>query len=133
MIDTEAQRAGRENLSTPLEMVWLLGLLHQGKLLDTTHTVAVLEILKYPKDTALRRGLASGVELASKTGGLAGVACESGIVLLAGRPYAIAVMTTYGNRTTPEAADAAITRVSRIAFDYFERLARSNPLGVRVQ
>jgi beta-lactamase class A len=130
MIDTESQRAGRENLSTPAEMIWLLGLLHQGKLLDGTHTAAAMEILKYPKNTSLRRGLPANVELAGKPGGLAGVACESGIVLLAGRPYAISVMTTYNKDT--DAANEAIAEVSRRVFDHFERLARSNPLGVRL-
>lgn len=130
MIDTESSRAGRENLSTPAEMIWLLGLLHQGKLLDAAHTASVVEILKLPKNTPLRRGIPGNVELASKPGGLAGVACESGIVLLAGKPYAVAVMTTYAGPQA--AADEAIAEVSRRAYAYFERLARSNPLGVRV-
>jgi beta-lactamase class A len=130
MLDTEAQRAGKENLSTPAEMVWLLGLLLQGKLLDAAHTAAVIEILKYPKNTPLRSGLLPGVELASKTGGLAGVTCESGIVLLAGRPYVIAVMTTFAG---PQAgADAAITEVSRRVYAHFDRLGKSNTLGVRL-
>ncbi len=130
MIDTESSRAGKENLSTPAEIIWLLGLLHQGKVLDAAHTAMVMEILKYSKDTPLRRSIPPGVELASKTGGLAGVVCESGIVLLAGKPYVISVMTTFAG---PQAnADGAITEASRRIYSYFERLARSNPLGVRV-
>lgn len=130
MLDTESQRAGRENLSSPQEMIWLLGLLHERKLLDAQRTDAVIEILRYPKSSHLRRGLPARVPLASKTGGLIGVACESGIVLLEGRPYAISVMTTYAKEGA--AAEAAIAEVSRVVFDYFERLARSNALGVRV-
>jgi beta-lactamase class A len=130
MIDLEAGRAGRENLSTPAEMIWLLGLLHQGKLLDAAHTALVIEILKYPKNTALRRGLPANVELAGKPGGLAGVSCESGIVLLAGKPYALSVMTTYAGPQA--AAEEALAEVSRRVFAYFERLARSNALGVRL-
>lgn len=131
MIDTESQRAGRENLSTPAEMIWLLGLLHQGRLLDSTHTGGVIDILKYPKNTALRRGIPQNVALASKTGGLSGVSCESGIVLLEGRPFAIAVMTTYAG---PQAgAEEAMTESARRVYAYFDRVARSNPLGVRVR
>jgi len=130
MIDTESQKAGKENLSTPAEMIWLLGLLHQGKLLDAAHTASVLEILKYSKDTPLRRSLPATVELASKTGSLAGVSCESGIVLLAGRPYAIAVMTTYAAPGT--SGSDAITEASRVVYAYFERMARANPLGARL-
>jgi len=130
MLDVEAQRASRENLSTPREMVLLLEMLDAGKALDPKHTQAALEILKYQKNTALRRGLPANVQLASKPGGLEGVACESGIVYLPGKPYVISVMTTYDKDT--DAAEKAITEISRRVFDYFERLARSNSLGARL-
>jgi beta-lactamase class A len=130
MLDAEAQRAGRENLSSPREITQLLAVLYQGKALDADHTAAALEILKYAKDTPLRRGLPSSVPLADKPGSLEGVRCDSGIVMLAGRPYAISVMTTFANDS--EAAERAITEVSRILFDYFQRMAKSNALGVRV-
>jgi beta-lactamase class A len=133
MLDTEAQQAGRENLSTPLEMVWLLGLLHQNKLLNQQNTAAVLEILSYPKSAPLRRGLPGNVRLANKPGGLAGVSCDSGIVYLDGRPYAISVMTTFGPASDPDAGQAAIGEISRRVFEHFRRVAASNPLGVRVR
>jgi len=130
MLDVDAQRASRENLSTPREMVMLLEMLDAGKTLDPKSTQAALEILKYPKNTSLRRGLPAGVALASKPGGIGGVACESGIVYLAGKPYAISVMTTFDKDS--DAADAAISDISRRVFSYFERLARSNSFGARV-
>ena len=133
MLDTEAQQAGRENLSTPLEMVWLLGLLHQGKLLNQQNTAAAIEILSYPKSAALRRGLPGNVRLANKPGGLAGVSCDSGIVYLEGRPYAISVMTTFGPAGDSEAGQAAIGEVSKRVFEYFRRVAASNAMGVRVR
>jgi beta-lactamase class A len=131
MLDTEAQRAGRENLSSPREMIQLLSLIHQGKTLDAAHTALALEFLGYPKDTPLRRGLPAGIALANKPGSLEGVRCDSGIVMLAGHPYAISVMTTFGQDS--EAAERAIGDVSRALYDYFQRVARSNALGVRVQ
>ena len=130
MLDVEAQRASRENLSTPREMVMLLELIDAGKALDPKHTQAALEILKYFKDTPLRRGLPESVSLASKTGSLSGVACESGIVYLSGKPYAISVMTTFDKDN--DAAEAAITGISQRVFSYFERLARSNALGAHL-
>jgi beta-lactamase class A len=130
MMDLQAQRSNRENLSTPREMTTLLELLYQGKLLDPAHTAEAMEILKYAKDTALRRGLPGTVALADKPGGIEGVRCDSGVVLLPGRPYLISVMTTHGR--DPEAAERAITDVLRVVFAYFERLARSNAYGVRV-
>ena len=133
MLDTEAQRAGRENLSTPLEMVWLLGLLHQGKLLNQQNTAAAIEILSYPKNTPLRRGVPGNVRLANKPGGLTGVSCDSGIVYLEGRPYAISVMTTFGPASDSDAGAAALGEVSKRVFEYFRRVAASNALGVRVR
>jgi beta-lactamase class A len=130
MLDTDAQRASRENLSTPREMATLLEMLHQGKALDGTHTAAALEILKYPKETPLRRGLPENVALANKPGSIPGVHCDSGIVLLTGRPYVISVMTTYAKDS--DASGRAISDVSRRVFDYFERLARSNDYGARL-
>ena len=129
MMDAEARRAGRENLSTPREMVTLFELLKKGKVLDELRTALTIEILKHAKDTPLRRGVPPEVEVANKPGDLPGVACDSGIVLLAGRSYAISVMTTYGR--DEDAADRAITAVSRTVFAYFERLARSNAYGAR--
>ncbi|MBI3485077.1 MAG: serine hydrolase [Acidobacteria bacterium] len=130
MRDVDAQRTSRENLSTPREMVTLLEMLDAGKALDPKHTQAVLEILKYSKSTPLRRGLPDNVPLASKTGGMGGVSCESGIVYLAGKPYAISVMTTFDKDS--DAADSTITEVSRRVYSYFERLARSNSIGARL-
>jgi len=133
MLDTEAQRAGRENLSTPLEMIWLLNLLHQGKILNAENTAAMMEILSYPKNTPLRRGLPAGVRLANKPGGLTGVSCDSGIVFLEGRPYAISVMTTYGSLGDEDGAARTIGEVSKRVFEYFKRLQSSNAMGVRVR
>lgn len=133
MMDREAARAGRENVSTPREMATLLALLHAGKVLDAERTALALDILSHAKPVAppLRRGVPPRIRVASKSGELGGVRCDSGIVLLPDRPYAIAVMTTYGR--DPEAAEQAITEVSRRVFAHFERLAHSNALGVRVR
>jgi len=47
---------------------------------------------------------------------------------LPNRPYAIAVMSTFNG----DGADAAISKISKVAYDYFARLARSTPYGARV-
>ena len=132
MIDLDAERQGRENLSTPREMITLYDLLFHGKVLDEKHTALALEILKIPKDleTTLVHGLPAGVAIANKRGELDGVRCDSGIVLLEGRPYAISVMTTYA--ADGDAAERTITEISRRVYSYFERQARSNAHGVRV-
>lgn len=129
MIDIPAEQADRENHSTPREMAALIEQLYAGKLLDAEHTKATLEILEYPKESPLRAGVPENITVAEKPGSLNGAQCDSGIVLLEGRPYIISVMTTY-NHTD---GNAAITSVSRVVFDYFDRLAHSNSYGVRVR
>jgi len=129
MMDIPAEQAGRENRSTPREMAALLEQLYAGKLLDAEHTKATLEILEYPKDSPLRAGLPDTITVAEKPGSLNGAQCDSGIVLLGGRPYVISVMTAY-NRAD---GDPAITSVSRRIFDYFDLLAHDNSYGVRVR
>lgn len=132
MIQPEEERRGVENVSTAREMASLLEQLYRGKLLDERHTALALELMKNekPERTPIERGLGAGVALASKTGSLPGVRCESGIVLLEGRPYVLSVMTTYA--ADDAAAEGAITEVSRRVYSYVERLAHSNVQGVRV-
>jgi len=129
MIDIAAEQSDRENHSTPREMAALIEQLYARKLLDTEYTKATLEILEYPKESPLRAGVPENITVAEKPGSLNGAQCDSGIVLLEGRPYIISVMTTY-NRID---GNPAITSVSRVVFDYFDRLAHANSYGVRVR
>ncbi|HVN10438.1 MAG TPA: serine hydrolase [Patescibacteria group bacterium] len=132
MIQPEEEKKGVENVSTAREMARILEELYRGKLLDETHTALAMELLRNekPEATAMRRGIPASVALASKPGSLPGVRCESGIVLLEGRPYVLSVMTTYA--ADDGAAELAITGVSRRIYAYEERLAHSNAQGVRV-
>lgn len=129
MIDIAAEQSDRENHSTPREMAALLEQLYAGKLLDAGYTKATLEILEYPKESPLHAGVPENIAVAEKPGSLNGAQCDSGIVLLEGRPFVISVMTTY-NRVD---GNAAITGVSRVVFDYFDRLAHANSYGVHIR
>ncbi|MGH9798453.1 MAG: serine hydrolase [Candidatus Polarisedimenticolia bacterium] len=46
MMDLEAARAGRENVTTPRDLVTLLERLHGGGILDAAHTVRALSMMK---------------------------------------------------------------------------------------
>lgn len=129
MVDIDAERADRENRSSPREMGTLVEMLNAGKLLDAEHTKMALEILEYPKDSPLHAGVPDTITVAEKPGSLNGAQCDSGIVFLAGRPYVISVMTTFN----PTNGDAAITGVSARVFSYFNRVADANSYGVHVQ
>ncbi len=127
MMDETAAARGYENVSTPYEMMRLLEMIYRGEALGKAQSEEVLEILSKEKRSPLRSGLPPGVKLANKPGGIPGVRCDSGIVLLPGRPYIISVMTTY--LVKEEDGEEAISRASRLAYDYFSTLARSNIHG----
>jgi beta-lactamase class A len=127
MIDLAAARRGDENVGTPADVSKLLGMLYRGDGLTKRSAEALVAILKKPKATALRRGIPETVAVANKFGTLDGVETDAGIVYLEGRPYVIAVATTFLNDNA--AGEAAITAASRAVFEYFSRLAKSSEYG----
>ena len=127
MMDLQAAAEGRENVSTPLEMMTLLERIWKGSAIGEPYRKDLLAILAIPKDSPLRAGVPEGVEVAEKPGELEAVRCDSGIVMLSGRPYVLCVMTTYLKRDAD--GNPAITAVSRIVFEHISRLARSSGIG----
>ena len=66
MMDLDAARAGRENVSTPREMAALLERLGRGQFLDADGTGRVIAIMKRNERTPLKRALPAGVESARR-------------------------------------------------------------------
>jgi len=126
-MDLKAAAEGRENVSTPIEMMTLLEKLWKGDVLKEPYRKDLLEILTIPKDSPLRAGVPEGIAVAEKPGELEAVRCDSGIVMLPGRPYLLSVMTTYLKRDAD--GNPAITKISRLAYEHFLRLERSSEIG----
>src|SRR6476646_11045710 len=95
MMDLKAAGEGRENVSTPREMMTLLETIYGGKLLNKEMTADCIKILSTHKESSLLQGLPDDVAAASKPGELEAVRNDSGIVLLKSRPDILCVMTTY--------------------------------------
>jgi beta-lactamase class A len=131
MMDLEAARAERENVSSPADLARLLTIMDRGEGLSRTSRDAAVEILKKRKSSPLTRGLPAGVEAASKPGDLDGVRVDAGLVYVPGRPYVFVMMGSW--LSDEEAAERAITDASRAAYQYFDRLASSNDAGRRVR
>jgi beta-lactamase class A len=127
MMDLQAAAEGRENVSTPLEMMTLLEKVWKGGVLKEPFRKDFLDILAIPKDSPLRSGVPEGVEVAEKPGELEAVRCDSGIVELPGRPYILCVMTTYLKHDAD--GNPAIALISRLAYEHFSRLERSSEIG----
>ena len=127
MMDLKAASEGRENISTPREMMTLLEQIYRGKVLNKEMTDDFLKMLSTHKYSAVSRDLPEGVRSADKPGELEGVRTDSGIVFAANRPYVISVMTSYLHNE-PDGAEA-IARISLAAYRLFDRLGRASEYG----
>ncbi len=127
MMDLEAAKQGRENISTPREMMTLLEAIYRGKLLNQESTADFFKVLSTNKDSWIPRNLPAGVKVANKPGSLEAVRNDSGIVFVEGRPYVICVMTAFlGNERDGE---EAISKISLAAWRMFDRLSRASEYG----
>ena len=127
MMDLEAAKQGRENISTPREMTMLLDAIYHGKLLNKESTEDFFKILGTNKDSFIPRELPAGLKIANKPGELEAVRNDSGIVFVEGRPYVICVMTAF--LRNEREGENAISQVSLETWRMFDRLSRATEYG----
>jgi beta-lactamase class A len=127
MMDLKAASEGRENISTPREMMTLLETIYRGKLLNKEMTADFIKMLSTHKESAMLQGLPDDAVAANKPGELEAVRNDSGIVLVKGRPYILCVMTTY--LKDEKEGSAAIREIAMLTYGYFDRLARASEYG----
>jgi beta-lactamase class A len=126
MLDGDAASKGMENVSTPMEMARLMEMIYRGKACTQPDDCEeMLRILKLVPGK-IRAAVPLSVDVASKTGELFGVHCETGLVLHPKRPFAVGIFGSYlpdGENPVGEAA--------RLIYDHFDRLASANAYGNR--
>ena len=127
MMDLEAAKQGRENISTPREMMRCWMTIYRGKLLNKESTADFFKVLSTDKDSWIPRNLPADVKIANKPGSLEGVRNDSGIVFVEGRPYVICVMTAF--LANERDGEEAISKVSLAAWRMFDRLSRASEYG----
>jgi beta-lactamase class A len=127
MMDLDAAKQGRENISTPREMMALLEAIYRGKLLDKESTADFFKVLSTNKDSWIPRDLPADVKIANKPGSLEAVRNDSGIVFVEGRPYVICVMTAF--LANERDGEQAIGKISLAAWRMFDRLSRASEYG----
>ena len=127
MMDLKAATEGRENISTPGEMMVLLENLYRGKVLNKEMTEDFFKVLSTHKSSFIPRELPEGLKIANKPGELEGVRNDSGVVFVEKRPYVICVMTTYLQRERD--GEEAISNISLVTYRMFDRLARASEYG----
>lgn len=127
MMDIKAAAEGRENISTPAEMMSLLEAIYRGKVLNKEMTGDFFKMLSTHKDSWIPRLLPDDLKIANKPGALEGVRNDSGVVFVEKRPYIICVMTSYLHRERD--GEDAISNISLAAWSMFDRLARASEYG----
>ena len=127
MMDVKAAAEGRENISTPAEMMTLLAAIYQGKVLNKPMSDDFFKLLSIHKESSIPRELPDSVRIANKPGELEGVRNDSGIVFADNRPYVLCVMTTY--LRNERQGEEAIARISGAAYRMFDRLGRASEYG----
>ena len=127
MMDLEAAKQGRENISTPREMMTLLDAIYHGKVLNKQSTEDFFKMLSTNKSSFIPRDLPPDLKIANKPGELEAVRNDSGIVFVEGRPYVICVMTAF--LRNERQGEEAISKVSLEAWRMFDRLSRATEYG----
>ena len=127
MMDLKAASEGRENISSPQEMMTLLENLYRGKVLNQEMTDDFFKMLSTHKSSFIPRDLPEDLKIANKPGELEGVRNDSGVVFVESRPYVICVMTTY--LLHERDGEEAITKISAATYQMFDRIARASEYG----
>jgi beta-lactamase class A len=127
MMDVKAAQEGRENISTPSEMMTLFADLYRNKVLNKTLTADYFKVLGTPKESDITRYIPEDVVCANKPGELEGVRNDVGLVFVPNRPFVIVAMTAYLKHERD--GDDAIAKIAGAAYEYFDRVARSSGYG----
>ena len=128
MMDAAAVKRGDENVASPQSLAKMAELLWRGEGLTPESRDAA------PRDAEAGvrldpRGVPARVPVYSKTGSLDGVRTEAGVVAVDGRPFSIAVMTTYLGQD--DEGSRVIREMTAAAYSHFDRLAASTAYGRR--
>lgn len=130
MIQPRESALGNENIATPRDASQLMRRIHSCELpMSRDRCGELRRILELPKSGPFPASVPNSVRVAWKPGGVEGVETAWGLFALPGRPYALTVMVNYSD--SPESS-RALREVADVAYEYFRRLARSSPHGVRV-
>ena len=127
MMDLKAAAEGRENISTPREMMTLLDQLYRGKVLNQEMTGDFFTMLSTHKDSWIPRDLPEGLKIADKPGSLEAVRNDSGVIFVENRPYILCVMTAYLRNERD--GEEAISKISLATYRMFDRMARATEFG----
>jgi beta-lactamase class A len=126
MMDAAAVKRGDENVASPQSLASIAERLWRGEGLKPESRETALGMLKLVSGS-IRQGVPARVPVFAKTGSLDGVRTEAGVVAVEGRPFSIAVMTTYLKEDAE--GGRVIREMTEAAYSHFERLAAGGAYG----
>lgn len=126
MMDAAAVERGDENVASPASLARSAEVIWKGDGLDPAGKEGALAILRLVNGQ-IRRAVPPAVTVYSKTGSLNGVRAEAAVVDVPGRPFSIAVMTTYLAKEAE--GERAIGEIAAAAYGYFDRIAKGGKYG----
>ncbi len=109
--------------TTASDMIALVEMLNAKKVVNPTACDAMLDHLRRCEDKRLSRLLPTGIKVAHKTGSVAAVRTDAGIIEAKSGPIAVCVLTKNNKdqRWTDENAGEVLTsKIAREVYDYFE-------------
>jgi D-alanyl-D-alanine carboxypeptidase (penicillin-binding protein 5/6) len=109
--------------TTANEMIRLVEMIQAKKIVTAEACDAMLDHLRHCEDKRLSKLLPPGVKVAHKTGSVAVVRTDAGLIEAKGGPIAICVLTNNNKdqRWTAENAGEVLTsKIAREVYDYFE-------------
>lgn len=119
MMDFEARKVGRENLSSPADKLKLLEMIYRKEIFPDSINNEVIKILSIPKQTPLLTDLKDEITIASKGGELDDVRCEMGIFFCGKFDYVLVVMTK--DLPNSNLGEEFIKKVSKVFYDYMKK------------
>jgi beta-lactamase class A len=113
------------NTTSPKDLAGLIGMITKGNIVTTQSRDRILDIMRNTvKDTLLPSGLGQGATIAHKTGDIASMVADVGLIESpTGKRYIAAVMVQRANNDNR--AEALIGSISRLAY---QQLTPTNPV-----
>jgi beta-lactamase class A len=119
MMDSEAIKRGKQNKTTPRDMVCLLESIYRKKILKPELCELMLDMMKRQKDLGmLKRYLPEDLSVAHKTGDLLNLNHDIGIFYLPKHTYLLGVFISEAESNL--AAKQIIGKVSKCIYDHFQ-------------
>ena len=138
MMDIEAFKAGRDSYTTPREIVALFEELNRPRILSPFACSETIKMLIRPKEGivqgVIRNAVPDSVEVADKSGWVAGATLDAGIVYQPRRFYAVALLAKHIPSTDLHMVGAisTLTEAASLIQTYFEEVSASTLQGRKV-